>query len=495
MPKLRLAFALAAVVAFPDGMAAEWYEYRTTNFLAYSDQKPERAREMLSRLEVFRRVVFLITGLTEFPEDNRLVVVLFADDKLFEKISPDADYAGFYLPTQAGPRMIVGPYRADRNRAHVLFHEYVHHLLRRYSQFDYPKWYAEGFAEFLANTDIEKHNIKVGAVPQAYENALPYLVPAKIEDVLALGDQFSGGRAAGHFYYTSWLLTHYLQMRGSDKKSTYKAQLANYILAYNEGTPSLEAFESSFEESLQVLDRRLDRYRRYTSRPIFTLNKIDYEGEFSQKELGPGETAWVIADIGFRLDNYDAALDLLSVLDPEETDSARALALRSVIDDRHGEEFADELARNAVALEENDSYVFSYAMQQALNRYSRSVDAGSPDTKQLEAALDYGERATELDPNNQEAHYYLWHARDAAGEKKPAARSMMAAFHLDPSSVELNYEIGAYLHAEGYSKPAQPFLERVRNWAHSESQRAEVAGLLDTMIEETPAAPSDEQED
>lgn len=493
MPSLRLTLALAAVVAFPDGIAAEWHEYRTTNFLAYSDQQPKRAREILSRLEVFRRVVFLITGLTEFPEDNRLVVVLFADDELFEKISPDGDYAGFYLPTKAGPRMIVGPYRADRNRAHVLFHEYVHHLFRRYSQFDYPRWYAEGFAEFLANTDIEKHNIKVGAVPQAYENALPYLAPVKIESVLALSDQIGSGRAAGHFYYTSWLLTHYLQMRGSEKKSTYKAQLANYIVAYNNGTPSLEAFQSNFEESLQVLNRRLDRYRRYTSRPIFTLNKIEYEGEFSQRKLTPGEAAWVTADIGFRLDNYGAALDLLSAMDPEDTDSARALALRSVIDDRHGEEFADELARNAVALEENDSYVFSYTMQQALNRYYRSADAGSPDTKQLEAALSYGERATALDPNNQEAHFYLWHARDAAGEKKPAARSMMAAFHLDPSSVELNYEIGAYLHAEGYSKPARPFLERVRNWAHSESQRAEVAALLDAMIEEM-AAPSDQQE-
>ena len=46
----------------------------------------------------------------------------------------------------------------------VLFHEYVHHVMRAHSQLRYPLWYEEGFADLLAASQLDASQVLIGLV-------------------------------------------------------------------------------------------------------------------------------------------------------------------------------------------------------------------------------------------------------------------------------------------------------------------------------------------
>ena len=130
-----------------------WSRYENQHFVAFSNAPAKRALGLLEDLESFRGA-FLQVGNVEIPADApKTKVLILANKKEFQKLVSNKLQAGF-AASDGRSTVIVMPGDGAKGWARtVIRHEYGHALLR-FKKFDYPAWYAEGFAELVSSTDV-----------------------------------------------------------------------------------------------------------------------------------------------------------------------------------------------------------------------------------------------------------------------------------------------------------------------------------------------------
>ena len=466
---------LGAAAAF----GQSWTEYRSDNFVLYSDLSQNRATNLVEELELFRATVMLFTGVEADSDNRRLQVFVFRKKGDFSKISGHPSIIGFYYQTNAGPRMVMGPGRSRRATRSTLFHEYVHHVLGEYSDMQYPRWYNEGLAEVLGATELRSRSVVVGAVDEGREATLLALEPLGIETLIDPGDRFSSSMFNARFYATAWLFTHYLQIGAFSGNSELKTQTQAYLERFADGDDPVAAFEASFGMRPESMNARVRQYRRQGSIPVVSFQRPDVEVTIQARKLDISEEAFILGDLAWRTLGDDLAMEYLLLAEADSPSGARALSARAVIEHRRNNtELAEQLSAQALASGGADSTVLGNVTRLSWERYSASRETGGDGGAHLSDALRYGAMAVEADADNMEAHRFMWLAYAARGEPVNAARSMVAAYQLHPSSVPLNLEIGKYLIGQGNPELSRQFLEYVLGWAHDTAARGEAERLL-----------------
>lgn len=480
---LVLSTLLASVLllAGTSAAASGWAEFRSPFFTVYSDESPKEARELLEKFELFRRFVILFTGVGSDTENDRLQIFMFRRKSDFAPLAGNPSIRGFYLSTDAGPRMVVGPGTSYLDATTVLFHEYVHYFLGEYSDARYPRWYNEGLAEVFGATEIKKNTVVIGAVPEGRDLALLHAGPLGVEALIDPRENVDSSIYASRFYATAWLFTHYLQIGTFDTDSELKAQAADYLGRFASGEDSLAAFKASFSTEPNAMNARLRQYRRSGNVPVISFPRPDLKTDIAERPLGNAETAFVLADLAWRLNEEQIALDYLAEVDPA-SHAAPALSLRAVLEHhKNDSDVVSDLEQAVLDGGEGDSITFGNLAHLAWDRYESARNANGDTDGFLENVIRYGSKAVTLDPSNMEAHRFLWKAHAASGDTVRAAKSMVAAYQLYPSSVGLNYEMGRYLMQIGKPALAHNFLEVVRDRTHSDELRREAAGLLEEV--------------
>jgi hypothetical protein len=137
----------------------------------------------------------------------------------------------------------------------VLFHEYAHHFVAANSRTRYPRWYNEGFAEFISSVSLDEREMRVGMFTR---NRAAWLMTGDWLEI----DKFLKGRdldseETAMFYAQGWLATHMLFMR-----SERAAGFDRYCKAMEAGQDVIAAFQPSFGISVEEFDKELRRYRR-----------------------------------------------------------------------------------------------------------------------------------------------------------------------------------------------------------------------------------------
>lgn len=463
-------------------LADEWRQYTSQNFNVYSDDDPGRCVDLLKQFEVFRHVVLTLTGLPDKPENAKMQVLVFDSDWDYKKIGP-ANSAGFYIDTARGPRMVVGAENRIMKNTDVLYHEYIHYLIRQHSSLRYPRWYDEGFAEFLGATTIEDGVAVIGGVPGSREAAFTYLRPMGVSHLLEPDpDRRDSGRYQGRFYAYAWLLVHYLQINAYSSNPDLQDQIRDFLVRYDAGEAPIETFETSFGISTDELDKLLEDYREQKRLTTLTMQVDEFRGDIRQRSLSPSETAWLLGDLAYRVGEEGVALDYLEEADPGEPGTAQALSLAAVIEN-HNEntQRAGDYAERALAMAPTNSVVLTNLSHLAWDNYEHAGDAGETGEQALNNSLAFSERALESDPENLETYSFAWEAYRARGENLQAVKTLMAAYQLAPFSVGINESIGNLLFDLDKRSLAQPFLERVVTWSHSEEQREAAAEKLETI--------------
>ena len=473
---------LASVLLLVGTSAAArgWAEYRSPFFTVYSDESPKEARELLEKFELFRRFVILFTGVGSDIENDRLQIFMFRRKSDFAPLAGNPSIRGFYLSTDAGPRMVVGPGTSYLDPTTVLFHEYVHYFLGEYSDARYPRWYNEGLAEVFGATEIKKNTVVIGAVPEGRDLALLHAGPLGVEALIDPLENVDSSIYASRFYATAWLFTHYLQIGTFETDSELKAQAADYLRRFASGEDSLAAFEASFGTEPNAMNAKLRQYRRSGNVPVISFPRPDLKTEIKERPLGDAETAFVLADIAWRLNEEQIALNYLADVDPE-THAGPALSLRAVLEHHTSDSDMVSDLEQAALDGEGDSITLGNLAHLAWDRYEAARNANGDTDGLLDSVIRYGGKAVTLDPSNMEAHRFLWKAHAASGDTVSAVKSMVAAYQLHPSSVGLNYEIGGYLMQIDKPALARNFLEVVRDRTHSDERRREAAGLLEEV--------------
>ena len=458
-------------------LARDWSAYTSKNLVIYTDKDQKTAKRLLADLEVFRRTVLLFTGIPDRPENNRLRILLYGNGNEFKKLGINSQIVGIYFQTSSGPRMVIRPSLYSFTDD-VLFHEYVHYLLREHSDGEYPRWYDEGIAEVFASIKIKKKKIVFGAssgrgTRVRRQNLLP------IELLIDPNSSIEPPRNNAGFYATAWFFVHYLQIGTFVENTDLKDRTQAYLQRYSRGENPVAAFEKSFGMTMAEMDLALNDYKDGRTIPVINIPKQKYGAAIKQSKLSRGEEADMLANIALHFDKVDFALTYLSKAEDSKDTSARALSLQAMLEDRKGNTGeANRLRDTVFSFAEEDSVVFSHLAGMEWNRYQKSAAAGSGDRDSLHAALEFGAQSTSLDPSNLDAHRYSWKAHAASGSATDAAKSMMAAFELQPKNLPLNLEIGSYLAGDGLIDLARPFLERVVKWTHDDEQKATAELLL-----------------
>jgi hypothetical protein len=175
LPATRVAILAIAAIALAGWSAAHsgalpggtWHLDKSSNFVVMTDLDADRATALIANLELFRSAVLARTGIEAVPERLPARVVVFSDLRDFVRVSGERDSLGFMRPSLRGNRMVAGGGSLSIDTRNVLFHEYVHHLLRSSLATRYPTWYDEGLADLLSTADVDDDAVVFGAVARS----------------------------------------------------------------------------------------------------------------------------------------------------------------------------------------------------------------------------------------------------------------------------------------------------------------------------------------
>lgn len=290
---------LAAAMA-PAAARTAWTEFRSGNFVIYSNAQPARARALIENLESFRLFLRLATNVDSTSGSLPLTVFAFRDARSFQKFAGTPGVAGFYVDTLDGAAAFAevpkakGPQQAQGRLN--LFHEYVHYYLRQFSGFHYPMWFDEGFAEYLSTFAMKDGVATVGLPAPQRVGALRDDTWASLDVLFSANAGYISGQRLGFhpttFYAESWLVVHYLE---SDRER--RRALRRYLAALNRGVPYLEAYKASFATPIDRMFKDVKAYWKSKRLPYlqYDLTKLKFAPQVSVRKLEAKESPLVLA--------------------------------------------------------------------------------------------------------------------------------------------------------------------------------------------------------
>ncbi|MFV8782921.1 tetratricopeptide repeat protein [Microbulbifer sp. SA54] len=481
------ALFVATLLHLPVCDASDWYEYRSDNFTVYSDVPERQVNAMMRDLERFRRAALSFTGIEDFPENQKLRVFHFDDSSEFRAFSGDEKIAGFYRESWRGPVIFSRQQGHGISGSGLIFHEYVHHLMREHSGMTYPKWYSEGFAELLASAELRKDTVVIGGVPEwrltAWAN--PENEPLTIAQLLVPRPMVAGGGDESsaywnNFYASAWLFTHYLQLGRFAGNPDYHGATGDYLRAVAGGEDPLEVFEDYFGKSAAEMQRQILGYMQgdiYAHR----LDIPEYRYSIPRRLLNENERLFVLAD--------------------EAQDFGKRKLAQAYLDqsEKHGLGWQENLAAMAALKAQDNDFAFGERILEEIGEHGQisHLTAASLARYYLlrlqalalqrqwneefySAAVKYGMLAMQMGPHYLPGYKYLWTAYQQKGKQDAALQVLMSAYQQEPNHLHLNAAIGFYLAHIGKAALAREYLERVVAWSHDDGLRVRAEKFLST---------------
>jgi hypothetical protein len=267
--------AAAAALAFSMPAQASWQVAKSKHFIIYADDNPRRVADFATRLEKFDQAARSLLQMDDpqVGDGNRVTVFVLPIGAVQRLMGGDRFVGGFYTGRASGPLAYVGKVGVaqELGQQPILYHEYAHHLMMQQLDQPYPRWYVEGFAEFLSNAVFEKDgSVGIGMPAAVRARSLLYGRQMPLDQML--GETYGPlnrlpSEMRESIYARGWLLTHYLSME--PKRA---GQLSRYILAIAGGTPPLQAAQSAFGD-LNQLQKELDSYLNRTRLNYFKIGE------------------------------------------------------------------------------------------------------------------------------------------------------------------------------------------------------------------------------
>ncbi len=286
------------------------------NIVFYGDVKPSLAGEMIEKWEVYRRMVLALSGIDNpQPDREKLTVFGFYDTQELQDFTGNPGIAGVYTRGAEGPIFLTSvnkKYTDNGFSEQVGLHEYTHHFLNALVTDGFPRWYDEGFANYLSTMEIDDEIIRIGVPSAAHLRAIerggaewisPQTVLGAIDRYPTMGikERMKGGTTS--FYAQSWLYVHYL--RNTPK---YKGTLGKYIRLLNDPTVKpLDAFEQAHGVTPDEFHAEATAYYKANKfaidqyEPGETFMKVDIKARAMTEEELANER--IIANLSFLNDS------------------------------------------------------------------------------------------------------------------------------------------------------------------------------------------------
>ncbi len=493
-----------------------WRELQTDHFTIVSNAGDNATAKLAEELERFRALAIHVTGIEPFRDHIPTKVFLFGDFSSYYEFNGGAAIMGYMWPTLRANYIVVGPglYFMDQRR--IVFHEYVHYLLR--NQRDrVPAWYDEGLAQMLSQVEDKGDHYLIGSLSRermrqvvrlgsvlgreapeddwdvasrrpVYGLARRWRIPIDElmarDDVLAMPYQ---ERLA--FYAQSWAIVHMLMVGHQAGLPDRSGELANYLQLLTDGASRRQAFETAFSFEDDTIKRDMRRYLYRRRLPGFEVarNAIHYDHRYQARALGSNEAARELGSLmllygPLRSGSAHALFQHALMVDPEDAAAAAGLGVALSHEDESFEA-AMRFAARAVELEPDDPVVFLDAANVLLRSCGFSKDYRAPACRaRLIRAKAYYERAIELRPQLPEGHAGLGVVLSRLDEEpERAIEHLTLARNMTRWLPQLNLELGRLYLRTGRIDDAVASLQHVVRWSRNRSIKRDAVEALSRL--------------
>ncbi|MGJ8562268.1 MAG: tetratricopeptide repeat protein [Alphaproteobacteria bacterium] len=493
--RVLLTFILFYFVCVP--ARADWSEARTENFILRGDLSEKQAEVIVSELEEYRAIIFKLLQAEPQPEMVPVMIYAVRSVNSVTDITGSAGSAGVYLNTREGPAFVLntkGSFSSKSPARRIAYHEYTHHLLSTYTNQVFPRWFNEGYAEYLSTFSVSKKGlIKVGLPSNSRAQSLTnhgfmdmnIMTNSIRRYPFRNDDSRNTNEQRYRFYAQSWLAVHYIQ-----STEGYREKLVTYLQALDQPDTPENVFEESFGITPDAFGDVLKAY--YKRNRFLTLGVTLKDGftlpAVSTRKLTKGETRFHQGEAvrRFRRDKggIATALEYYDKAEKESGPTVQITASRALMalknkDDAAAMQYAGEAAAQAP----DNSRILQVAGHVYRKTYK---DTGGVETKEhLSAARNYLKNAMIANPRNMQAHYdyasTFAEANDKADKQAIYSAGECAFYYRDDNFIESNMRLAEILYRNGRYDEARPLLKRAAAWSQSSSLRRFASKKLEEL--------------
>ncbi|MCZ6889554.1 MAG: hypothetical protein O7H39_13750 [Gammaproteobacteria bacterium] len=453
-----------------------WCRTQTPSFTLYSDLKADRAVQLAQDLERFRAAaVHFIPGdrpvedaaseVSEAP----LKVIAFRSEKDFVRVFAHPQIAGFMQPSLHEHLLTFGPDTGGRDIERIAFHEYTHYLIRGRQAINYPIWYEEGFANFLATMRVDYvGQVIVGEAPVRQLRSAAKQRNLRLAQVV--DERYSlvwSRHDLPDVYQKAWGFVHFLQHSHLADGSNYSAQLATVLARVDRGESTRSAMESVYGTDLTTLERELNEYLKRRRLPTRRLAVSQASVETTQMCLDKVDVQYVLGEAAVKQNPAFAMKVLRKYLarNPNDIGGLIALSRASAADPG----VAYDLARRAIDLDP-DSPAANVRMAQLtmLTCTTRRDDFCTRDWQQAAAMY---RRALKHSTARVDAAFGLGVVYLHSGQPGDAVNYLKVAYQRAPWAPRINFYLGEAYRLTGDKVKARRHLMKALNWDAKEAWR------------------------
>jgi tetratricopeptide (TPR) repeat protein len=416
---------LTACLACGTALAAPapgWLLARSPHFAVYAQTSEQRAQAILAWFEQLR-AFFNSQESGENTSADPVRVIVFGSEQAYQPYRLRAASDAYYVASGAQNYIVLGT--ADPGKFAIAAHEYAHLFLRA-SGLNLPPWLTEGLAEFFATLQITPRSTILGG-------ALPGRVwTLKTRNWMPVGDLFAISEDAHQrqnraeadlFYAQSWALAEMLIL-----DPEYAPGFSKFVSRVSSGTPGVEALAAVYAKTPESLARDLRRWL-YQSKPHRSLPTIQVPEvrtgapAVSVSSVPPIAARILLGQLLLASGEFDRAQAQFAGILADAPDSAEVwAALGTIALAKHDSAGARRAWKRAMDLGIEDARLcYQYAVL--------ADQAGLP-PEDIRTAL---ERAVELQPDFDDAHYQLALLEKNARHYEAALREFHAMRHVPES--------------------------------------------------------------
>jgi tetratricopeptide (TPR) repeat protein len=363
---------VAALVLFtahaPSAAAKDtWTSVRSQNFHLVGNASEKDIRQVATRLEQFRLAFSRIFKRARLQDSVPTTVIVFKDQNAYKPFNPSRA-AGYFQPGEDVNyiTLTAGTRGEDNNPYAVIFHEYVHLLVKNNVSPNAPAWLNEGLAEFYSNLEV----VKDGKAADIGKHITDHILYLREQKLLPLRTLFAVDHSSPHyneqskrgvFYAQSWALVHYLMF---GQKGQRQPQLNRYLELVGKGVNQQESFQAAFGADIETIEKELRDYIGRNTYPYINYpfaEKLDTEVAVQSSVLTEAQGLTYLGDLALHtrlLEQAETQLQKAVALDASDPMTQASLGMLRMRQRRFAE--AKEHLRRAVAADARNHMAHYY---------------------------------------------------------------------------------------------------------------------------------------
>ena len=472
--------ALAAVLASARDKAENWTEVHSTHFTVLTNSSEKQGRRIAGQFERMRLVFHVAFPKLQIDPESPIVVLAIKDKEDFWALEPETYLAkgslelnGLFLRASDKNYVLMRLDAAGGHPYSVVYHEYTHLLLSKAAKM--PLWLNEGLAQFYQNTDIHERDVLLG------EPSGANLMLLRQKRLLPLATLFSVDENSPYyheknkgsiFYAESWALTHYLQLKDLQDKTS---RLSQYLELLTQEVDPVNAATGAFG-SLKRLQSALQTYVQQGSFNYFTLTTttdVD-DSAFEVQAITSAEADAVKADFLAcygRIADARALLDQILQEDPDNVSAQETMEFLEVLEETQ----VENSLRDAIKGSPSSAPTY-HQLASFLRMHSRN----------LEEARIMALKAVSLDPANVGYRINLANILLALGRGPSAVEVLRDATILAKTLEETQAVDNVLSNAQQYAAAQLRELDQNRRLRDEAGSRKEPAAPATDVLPVTP---------